>query len=190
MTGFTESVVEEAALAWLEGLGYSILHGPMIAAGETAAERSDPNYRDVVLEQRLRQSLVRLNPDLPHEALDEAFRKLMRADAPSLIARNWAVHRMFVDGVTVEYTRPDGSIVGAQARVLDFDEPANNDWLAVNQFTVAEGRNMRRTRVVQTLAHNHGAGRRKPGTGRASSGPRGSVRPAPLPRPGKALHRV
>jgi type I restriction enzyme R subunit len=64
-TSFTESVVEEAALAWLEALGYAVLHGPDIAAGEPAAERSDPNYRDVVLEARLRQALVRLNLDLP-----------------------------------------------------------------------------------------------------------------------------
>ena len=134
---FTESVVEEAALAWLESLGYSVLHGPDITAGEPGAERSDPNYRDVVLERRLRQSLTLLNAELPPEAIEDAFRKLMRIDAPSLIERNRAVHRMLVDGVTIEYRRADGSIAGAQARVLDFDTPDNNDWLAVNQFTVA-----------------------------------------------------
>ena len=126
----TESVVEEAALAWLEALGYAVLHGPAVAAGEPAAERSDANYRDVVLEGRLRQALVRLNPDLPPEALEDAYRKLTRADAAALVERNRAVHRMLVDGVTVEYRRADGSIAGAQARVLDFDAPDNNDWLA------------------------------------------------------------
>ena len=50
MRTFTESVVEDAALAWLEGLGYAVVHGPEIAVGEPSAERSDPNYRDVVLE--------------------------------------------------------------------------------------------------------------------------------------------
>ena len=148
MTAFTESVVEDAALAWLEGLGYAVLHGPEIAAGMPAAERTDPNYRDVVLEGRLRQALARLNPDLPAEALDDAFRKLIRTDAPSLIERNRALHRMLVEGVTVEYRRPDGSIAGDQARVLDFDVPENNDWLAVNQFTVAEGQHTRRPDVV------------------------------------------
>ena len=147
-TGFTESVVEEATLDWLEALGYAVLHGPAIAAGEPAAERSDPNYRDVVLEGRLRQALVRLNPDLPHEALDDACRKLLRAEAPSLLERNRVLHRMLVDGVTVEYRRKDGSIAGAQARVLDFEVPENNDWLAVNQFTVAEGQHTRRPDVV------------------------------------------
>ena len=73
---FTESIVEDAALAWLEELGYAIVHGPEIAVGEPSAERSDPNYRDVVLEGRLRHTLRHLNPDLPAEALEDAYRKL------------------------------------------------------------------------------------------------------------------
>jgi type I restriction enzyme R subunit len=145
---FTESIVEEAALGWLEALGYSVLHGPAIAVGEPAAERGDPNYRDVLLEGRLRQALVRLNADLPPDAVEEAYRKLIKVDAPPLIERNRALHRMLVDGVTVEYRRKDGSIAGAQARLLDFDDPDNNDWLAVNQFTVAEGQHTRRPDVV------------------------------------------
>jgi type I restriction enzyme R subunit len=131
-----EQHVEEAALAWLAGSGFAVVHGPEIAVGQPGAERSDATYRDVVLEWRLREALVRLNPDLPQEALDDAFRKMVRADGPSLMERNRAVHRMLVDGVTVEYRRADGSIAGAQARVIDFEHPDNNDWLAVNQFTV------------------------------------------------------
>jgi len=92
----------------------------------------------VVLAQRLRDVLVRLNPQLPAEALDDAFRKLTRPEGPTLEARNRAVHRLLVDGVTVEYRTADGSIRGAQARVLDFDDADNNDWLAVSQFTVSE----------------------------------------------------
>jgi len=143
-----ESVVEDAALAWLKALGYVVLHGPDIAAGEPGAERSDPSFRDVQLERLLRQALARLNPDLPSDALEDAYRKFTRVDAPSLVERNRAVHRMLVDGVTVEYRRKDGSIAGAQARVIDFDAPANNDWLAVNQFTVSEGQHTRRPDVV------------------------------------------
>ncbi len=82
---FAESTVEDAALAWLEALGYTVLHGPDIAAGEPGAERSDPNYRDVVLERRLRQALVRPNPDLPPDTLDDAYRQLTRVHAPSLV---------------------------------------------------------------------------------------------------------
>lgn len=148
MSRFAESVVEEAALAWLQSLGYSVLHGPDIAAGEPGAERSDPNYRDVLLEPRLRKALVRLNSDLPSDAIEDAFRKLSRADAPSLVERNRAVHRMLVEGIAVEYRRKDGSVAGTQVRVIDFDAPANNDWLAVNQFTVFEGQHTRRPDVV------------------------------------------
>ncbi len=148
MSAFTEFVVEDAALAWLEGLGYTVLHGPDIAAGEPGAERSDPSYRDVLLEGRLRQALARLNPDLPPEAIEDAFRKLTRVDAPSPVERNRAVHRMLVEGVTVEFRRKDGAIAGTQVRVIDFEAPANNDWLAVNQFTVSEGQHTRRPDVV------------------------------------------
>jgi type I restriction enzyme, R subunit len=110
MAHFVESVVEDAALAWLEALGYRVLHGPDIAVGMLAAERSDPNYRDVLLKRRLRQALVRLNPDLPPEALEDAYRKLTRVYAPSLVERNRAMHRMIVDGVTIEYRREGSSI--------------------------------------------------------------------------------
>jgi type I restriction enzyme R subunit len=88
------------------------------------------------------------NPALPAEAVEDAFRKITRPEGPTLEARNRAVHRLLVDGVTVEYRRPDGSIGGAQARVLDFDEPDNNDWLAVNQFTVSENKHTRRPDVA------------------------------------------
>ena len=161
---FTESIVEDAALAWLDSLGYTVLHGPDIAAGEPAAERSDLNYRDVVLGRRLRQSLVHLNPDLPREALEDAYRKLTRTDAPSLVERNRAVHRMLIEGIPVEYLqfspRPSPTGRGRSeaegeglrrwgiVRVIDFDDPSANDWLAVNQFTVAEGQHMRRPDVV------------------------------------------
>jgi type I restriction enzyme R subunit len=151
VSGFTESVVEDAALAWLGALGYSVLYGPTIAAGEADAERSDANYRDVVLERRLREALVRLNPELPQDALDDAFRKLTRQDAPSLVERNRAVHKLLVEGIDVEYRRRDGSIAGGKARVIDFDSPASNDWLAVNQFTVSEGQHTRRPDVVLFL---------------------------------------
>ena len=89
-----------------------------------------------------------INPSLPPEALDDAFRRLSHPDGPTLEARNRAFHRMLVDGVTVEYRTNDGAVRGAQARVIDFDTPANNDWLAVNQFTVVENKHERRPDVV------------------------------------------
>jgi type I restriction enzyme R subunit len=143
---FTESVVEQAALDWLEGLGWRVMHGLEIAPGEAGAERAD--YAQVVLEARLRDALARLNPALPPEALADAFRRLTHPEGAELSARNRAVHRLLVEGVTVEYRAPDGAIRGAQARVLDFDDPRNNDWLAINQFTVTENKHARRPDVV------------------------------------------
>jgi type I restriction enzyme R subunit len=148
MPNFTESVVEEAALEWLGALGYTILHAPEIAVGEPAAERSDPNYGDVVLEGRLRKSLERLNPGLPAEAIQDAYRRLLWAGEPSLVTRNHGFHQRLVEGVTVEYTRPDGSIGGALVHVIDFDHPERNDWVAADQFTIIEGQHTRRPDVL------------------------------------------
>src|SRR5258708_25570401 len=108
--GLSESMVEQATLAWLEALGYVVLRGPEIATGESGAERSDPRYRDVVLERRLRQALVRLNPELPQSALADAFRKLTRPDGASLLERNRAVHPMLVAGITLEHPQAVGPI--------------------------------------------------------------------------------
>ncbi|MDY0391873.1 MAG: type I restriction endonuclease subunit R [Candidatus Bipolaricaulis sp.] len=136
MTAFTESVVEQAALAWLESVGWQIANGPEIAPGEPAAERAD--YGQIFLERRLREALARLNPTLPAEPLADAFRKLTHPEGADLLQRNRYTHRLLVEGVPVEYRAADGAIRGARVRVLDFDDPANNDWLAVNQFTVVE----------------------------------------------------
>jgi type I restriction enzyme R subunit len=146
MAKFVESIVEDAALEWLRRLIYTVKNGLDIAPGELYSERRD--YAQVILEDRLHQGLARLNPDLPDEALDDAFRKILRPEGPTLDARNRAIHRWLVDGVTVEYRRADGSIAGAQACVLDFDDPDNNDWLAINQFTVAENKHNRRPDIV------------------------------------------
>lgn len=143
---FTESVVEQASLAWLESMGYLSLSGLEIAPGEVMAERED--YGQVVLERRLRQALQRLNSQVSADALEEAFRKLTRPDSPSLVANNHVIHKYLVDGVPVEYQRKDGSIGGDLVRVLDYDEPENNEFLAVNQFTVVENQRERRPDVV------------------------------------------
>jgi len=143
---FTESTVEEAALAWLESTGWQVAHGPDIAPDMPAAERA--YYGELVLARRLCDALARLNPTLPAEALDDAFRKLTRPEGAKLSVRNRGLHRLLVDGVTVEYRAPDGAIRGAQAQVIDFDDPTSNDWLAVNQFSVSENKHSRRPDVM------------------------------------------
>jgi type I restriction enzyme R subunit len=146
MTPFTESIVEEAALDWLRGLDYAVLSADDLAPGGSAAARS--TYGDVVLEGPLRSALLRLNRDLPDAALDDAWRKLTRPEGPTLAHRNRAMHRMLTDGVTVEYRHADGRIAGAQVRVIDFETPDNNDWLAANQVLLVEDNHTRRPDIV------------------------------------------
>ncbi|MGB9687054.1 MAG: type I restriction endonuclease subunit R [Rectinema subterraneum] len=146
MTTFTESTVESAALAWLKAAGWEVAYGPDIAPGMPDAERAD--YGEVVLPQRLRDALARLNPALPAEALEDVFRKLTRPEGVDLIQRNRTLHRLLTEGVNVEYREPDGSIRGAQAHVINFDNPLVNDLLAVNQFTVVENKHERRPDMV------------------------------------------
>ena len=146
MTTLTEADVEQAALEWLRDLGWQLAHGPDIAPDTPAAERDD--YGQVVLERRLRDALADLNPSLPTDALNDAVRKLTRPEGSTLAARNREFHRMLVNGVEIEYREAGGAVRGDLVRVIDFDNPANNDWLAVNQVTVTENKNTRRPDVV------------------------------------------
>ena len=146
MTTITEADIEQSALGWLADLGWHVIYGPQIAPDTPNAERAD--YRQVVLEGRLRAALARLNPALPAQALDDAFRKLTRPQGTTLELRNRAFHGALVNGVSVEYRADNGSIRGARLKVLDFDDPAANDWLAVNQFRVIENKNTRRPDIV------------------------------------------
>lgn len=124
-TAFSESVVEQAALDWFGSLGYRVLFGPAIAPGEADAERT--NDDQVVLEGRLREALCRLNPAVPAEAIDEAYRKLTRISSPQLVDANHELHNYLVNGVGVEYLRGDGSIGYDPVRVIDFEDVDNSD---------------------------------------------------------------
>jgi type I restriction enzyme R subunit len=141
-----ESIVEHAALEWFGQLGYAIGHGPHLAPGERAAERE--GFDDVVLVERLRAAIRRLNPAIPEEAREDALRKVLRVGSPSLMQTNRAFQRLVREGVPVEYARPDGSISHDQAWLVDFGDVFANDWLAVNQFTVIEGGHNRRPDIV------------------------------------------
>jgi type I restriction enzyme R subunit len=146
---YTEADVEEVALDCFQELGYQCLHGEVIAPDAPASERV--SHADVLLEGRLQGALARLNPHLPQDALDDVLRKLKRIDTPDLTTENRRLHRMFTDGVDVDVVREDGSIGGDKAWLVDFVNPDNNDWLAVNQFTVIEGGKDRRPDVVVFL---------------------------------------
>ena len=141
-----ESDLEKLALIWFEELGYKRGHGPAMAPGEPAAERM--TFDEVVLVGRLREAIWGLNPSIPADAREDALRKVVRLGAGALVTGNRDFHRMLRDGVEVEYRRPDGSVAGDHVRLLSFDDPAENDWLVVDQFTVIEGQHNRRPDLV------------------------------------------
>ena len=97
MTTLTEAAVEQAALDWLEGLGWSIAHGPDISDAE------HDNYDQIVLEQRLTNAIDSLNPDLPHQARDDTLRKLIRPEGATVETRNRSFHRMLINDVEIQY---------------------------------------------------------------------------------------
>ena len=144
--GITESTVEAAALLWFEGLHYEVANGPDLAPDGASPERA--TYGEVVLLDRLRSAIARLNPDLPAVAIDDAIRKVTVTESPSLVENNRRFHRWLIDGVDVEYARADGSIAGDKVWLVDFERIERNDWLVVNQFTVVENRRNRRPDLV------------------------------------------
>jgi type I restriction enzyme, R subunit len=101
-----------------------------------------------VLVKRLGETLQRINPLIPAEATQEAIRRILHPETASLIENNRRFHQMLVEGVPVEYRRDDGSIAGDLVKLIDFDNLENNDWAAINQFTVIENKTNRRPDIL------------------------------------------
>ena len=140
-----ESEVEQVVLDILSELGYKVLYGPDIAPDGDSPERKD--YSDVVLIERLKTAIDKFNPSIPVEATEEAVKKILRVEGPSLVVNNQLFHNVVVDGINVEYRRDD-RIIGDKVWMFDFKNPENNEFLAVNQFTVIENNNNRRPDIV------------------------------------------
>lgn len=140
-----ESEVEQVVLEILKDMGYKTLWGPDIACDGAKPERQ--SFSDVVLIDRLKNAVERINPRIPAEAREAAIKKILRSESPSLVVDNQSFHKMLVEGVDIEY-RKAGRIVGDKVWLIDFDELKNNEFLAVNQFTVIENNYNRRPDVV------------------------------------------
>jgi type I restriction enzyme R subunit len=141
-----ESDVEEAMLELLKELGYKVLNGPEIAPDGEHPERS--SYADVVLVERLENSIRYLNPQLTKDAVENVSRKITRLDNQEHIERNHTFHKYLTDGVDIEYRRADGKVVGEHVNLFDFDNPEKNEFLAVNQFTIKENDKERRPDIL------------------------------------------
>lgn len=143
---FTESEVEDIALSWFNYLGYNILHGPEIAPGEINSERD--SYGNPLLLQHVKDALYQINADLPDSAIEEAYRKLINPSSPNLLENNHAFHQYLTDGIPVEYREKDGNIRHGLVKIIDFENPDNNDWIVVNQYTMVERSRNRRPDIV------------------------------------------
>src|SRR5262245_11764128 len=138
MSTFNESVIELAALQYLRELGYATAFGPDLAADGREPERA--NFEHVYLPGRLREAVRRLNQEHV-ELVEEAIKRLERAESQNELSENARVHKLLTHGVPVEYRDAAGSVRTTTIRLIDFEDWANNDWLAVNQFTVVGNKN-------------------------------------------------
>lgn len=146
MAYLSEAALEQMVLDQLRGLGYALATDAEIGPDGKAPERE--SHAEVVLMRRLTAAIDRLNPAIPAEARGDALRKILATERPSLIDENQRLHKLMVEGVDVEFYSEDGTIRGDKVRLIDFDNPAANDWLATGQFTVIEGSANRRPDVV------------------------------------------
>ena len=146
MAFLSEAELEELLLQNFERLGYERSTDAKIGPDGTSPERE--SYGDVMLQRRLAEAIKRLNPHIPFEARQDAFKSLVATVTPSLVEENRRLHRVMVEGVGVEYYDRDGTIRGDTVRLIDFEKIDANDWLVLSQLTVIENGNHRRPDVV------------------------------------------
>ncbi len=146
MAFLSEAAVELALLEQLRGLGYSIEREEDIGPDGHRPERE--SHDEVVLKKRFEDAVARLNPAFPLEAHQDAVRRVMQSDFPSLLEENRRIHKLMTEGVDVEFYANDGTLTVGKVALIDFEHPEQNDWLAVSQFVVINGQNNRRPDMV------------------------------------------
>ncbi len=150
MVFLSEATIELALLEQLRGLGYATTSDDIIGPDGKQPERE--SHDTVVLKQRFEDAVARLNPGLPPEARQDAVRRVMQSELPSLLEENRRLHKLMTEGVDVEYYATEGEMRGTltagKVTLIDFEHPGQNDWLAVSQFVVINGQNNRRPDVV------------------------------------------
>ncbi|HKM93592.1 MAG TPA: type I restriction endonuclease subunit R, partial [Prolixibacteraceae bacterium] len=145
MTHITENSIEEFAIELLEKLGYESVYGPDIAPDGETPERE--SYEQVLLIDRLRKALKRINRNMPADILEDAVKEIRRIHSPELLTNNETFHRFLTEGIPVS-KRVDGDDRGDLVWLIDFKNPYNNDFLVVNQFTVVENNHTKRPDII------------------------------------------
>lgn len=146
MFKYNESDLEIATLEWLEALGYDIIEGPTISPNGGSPERS--SFQDIVLVDRLRSTLQKINPTLSLITIEEAIQKIIANASPNLILNNRQFHQLATDGIEIQVQGTDGYNPTVSVRVFDFEDISNNNFMAVNQFTIIEGQANKRPDVL------------------------------------------
>ena len=141
----TESAIEEFAVELLEKQGYQYIYAPSVAPDSDTSERQ--SFEDVLLMERLRTAVGRINPTLPEDIREDAIKQIQRLNSPELIVNNEVFHRMLTEGIKVSYQK-DGYRRGDLVWLIDFKNPENNDFLVANQFTVIENNVNKRPDVI------------------------------------------
>ena len=141
----TEDQLEQETLAWLQDVGYAVRSGFDIAPDGPNPERA--NYREVLLLGRLREAMGRLNPGIPAAAREDAVQQVQNLGLPVQLAANRAFHKLLIGGVPVQYQQ-SGETRGDFVRLVDWGDPANNEFWAVNQFTLKGPHHTRRPDIV------------------------------------------
>ena len=145
MTKLLESDIEQMAIELLKAKRWEYLYGPDIAPdGETPMRAA---FDEVVLREKLERAVVRLNPSVKEEVRDEAIKTVLRIASPDTLANNEAFHRLLTEGVPVS-TYQDGMERGERVWLVDFEDPWNNEFTVVNQFTIIENGHNRRPDVL------------------------------------------
>lgn len=141
----TETHIELLTIEELEKLGWVYVYGIDISPDGSNPERD--SYKQVVLQQRLQQALTRVNPGLRPFALQDAMQQVLRLGSPDLMQANETFHRWLTNGIEVE-KKVNGETRGDKVFLIDFENPGNNDYLVVNQFTVTENNQNKRPDII------------------------------------------
>ncbi|MGL6354810.1 type I restriction endonuclease subunit R [Aeromonas veronii] len=141
----TEDQLEQEVLGWLAEVGYRVVCGYDVAPDSDNPWREQ--FQQVLLRERLREAIARLNPTVPLVAREDALAQVVNLDTPALLSANRAFHRLLVNGVPVQYQR-DGETIGDFVRLVDFEDPTANEWLAINQFTIKGPKHTRRPDII------------------------------------------
>lgn len=145
MTKLTETNIETFAIETLQSIGWEYVHGLSIAPGAERAERE--SFGQIILTHRLRKAAARLNPDIPADAQEQAVQKVLRIYFPDLLHNNEAFHQFLVEKVKIPYQQ-DGYERSYEVSLIDFDNPLNNEFLAVNQYTIIENNQNKRPDIL------------------------------------------